>query len=67
MNDEFGVVTIGNIERYISDKALEMGWKPDMSTTYRADWQMCSDHLCRSRRSCLRQYADPQWYQSGGI
>ncbi|MBW7981617.1 glutamate synthase small subunit [Enterobacillus tribolii] len=31
LNDEFGAVTIGNIERYINDKALEMGWKPDMS------------------------------------
>lgn len=31
LNDEFGAVTIGNIERYITDKALEMGWKPDMS------------------------------------
>ncbi|RLM27570.1 glutamate synthase [Brenneria alni] len=32
LNDEFGAVTIGNIERYINDKALEMGWKPDMSS-----------------------------------
>lgn len=31
LNDEFGAVTIGNIERYITDKALSMGWKPDMS------------------------------------
>lgn len=31
LNDEFGAVTIGNIERYINDKALEMGWKPDLS------------------------------------
>jgi glutamate synthase (NADPH) small chain len=31
LNDEFGAVTIGNIERYISDKAIEMGWRPDMS------------------------------------
>ncbi|ATA25618.1 glutamate synthase [Brenneria goodwinii] len=31
LNDEFGAVTIGNIERYINDKALEMGWKPDVS------------------------------------
>ncbi|VTP67580.1 Glutamate synthase [NADPH] small chain [Serratia rubidaea] len=31
LNDEFGAVTIGNIERYINDKAIEMGWKPDMS------------------------------------
>ncbi|MFI0488007.1 MAG: glutamate synthase small subunit [Yersinia sp. (in: enterobacteria)] len=31
LHDEFGAVTIGSIERYISDKAIEMGWKPDMS------------------------------------
>ncbi|PMO32782.1 FAD-dependent oxidoreductase [Vibrio breoganii] len=31
LNDEFGAVTIGNIEKYINDKAFEMGWKPDMS------------------------------------
>lgn len=31
LNDEFGAVTIGNIERYITDKALEMGWRPDLS------------------------------------
>lgn len=31
LNDEFGAVTIGNIERYITDTALEMGWKPDLS------------------------------------
>ncbi|WP_409309103.1 glutamate synthase small subunit [Pectobacterium sp. B1J-3] len=31
LNDEFGAVTIGNIERYINDKAIEMGWKPDVS------------------------------------
>ena len=30
-NDDFGAVTIGNIEKYITDKAFEMGWKPDMS------------------------------------
>jgi glutamate synthase (NADPH) small chain len=28
LNDEFGAVTIGNIERYITDTAIEMGWKP---------------------------------------
>lgn len=31
LNDEFGAVTIGNIERYINDKAIEMGWRPNMS------------------------------------
>ena len=31
LNDEFGAVTIGNIEKYITDKAFEMGWRPDLS------------------------------------
>ena len=31
LNDEFGAVTIGNIEKYITDTALEQGWKPDLS------------------------------------
>lgn len=29
--DEHGAVTVGNIERYITDTALEMGWQPDLS------------------------------------
>ncbi|MDN3680342.1 FAD-dependent oxidoreductase [Vibrio tapetis subsp. quintayensis] len=31
LNDDFGAVTIGNIEKYITDKAFKMGWKPDLS------------------------------------
>ena len=31
LNDGFGAVTIGNAEKYITDTALAMGWKPDMS------------------------------------
>ncbi len=31
LNSDFGAVTIGNIERYINDKAIEMGWRPDLS------------------------------------
>jgi glutamate synthase (NADPH/NADH) small chain len=31
LNDGFGAVSIGNIEKYITDKALAMGWKPDLS------------------------------------
>lgn len=30
LNSEFGAVTIGNIERYINDKAIEMGWRPNL-------------------------------------
>ena len=31
LRDEHGAVTIGNIERYISDRALAQGWRPDLS------------------------------------
>jgi len=31
LNDEFGAVTIGSIEKYITDTALEQGWRPDLS------------------------------------
>lgn len=31
LNDGFGAVTIGPIEKYITDTALEQGWRPDMS------------------------------------
>ncbi|MGL5007465.1 MAG: FAD-dependent oxidoreductase [Plesiomonas sp.] len=37
LNDEFGAVTIGNIEKYITEKAFEMGWKPDMSHVVHTD------------------------------
>jgi len=31
LNDEFGAVTIGNIEKHITDTAIAQGWKPDLS------------------------------------
>ena len=31
LNDGLGAVTIGTVERYITDTAFEHGWKPDMS------------------------------------
>lgn len=31
LNDGFGAVTIGNVEKYITDTAFKRGWKPDMS------------------------------------
>ena len=30
--DEMGAVSIGNIERYITDEAVKQGWRPDMSS-----------------------------------
>lgn len=37
LNDEFGAVTIGNIEKYIAEKAFAMGWQPDMSGVQSTD------------------------------
>ncbi|SEQ28854.1 glutamate synthase (NADPH/NADH) small chain [Amphritea atlantica] len=31
LNDEFGAVTIGSVEKHITDTAFAMGWRPDMS------------------------------------
>jgi glutamate synthase (NADPH/NADH) small chain len=31
LNDGFGAVTIGSVEKYITDEALKAGWKPDLS------------------------------------
>jgi len=31
LNDGFGAVTIGSIEKYITDEALKLGWRPDLS------------------------------------
>jgi len=37
LNDGFGAVTIGNSEKYITDTALAMGWRPDMSQVIPTD------------------------------
>lgn len=31
LNDGFGAVTIGSAEKYITDTAFALGWKPDLS------------------------------------
>lgn len=31
LNDGFGAVTIGSVEKYITDQALQAGWRPDLS------------------------------------
>ena len=59
LNDRFGAVTIGSIEKYITEKAFEMGWKPDMSHRIWTDKKVaiigagpagiaCADILTRS-------------------
>lgn len=37
LNDGFGAVTIGNAEKYITDTALGMGWRPDLSDVVPTD------------------------------
>ncbi|GKW50565.1 FAD-dependent oxidoreductase [Halomonas pacifica] len=37
LNDGFGAVTIGSVEKYITDTAFAMGWRPDMSRVTRTD------------------------------
>ncbi len=37
LNDGFGAVTIGSIEKYITDEALKQGWRPDMSHVLKTD------------------------------
>ncbi|KKO48882.1 glutamate synthase [Arsukibacterium sp. MJ3] len=37
LDEGFGAVTIGSIEKYINDKAFEMGWRPDLSAVIKTD------------------------------
>ena len=59
LNDGFGAVTIGSIEKYITEKAFELGWKPDLSNRKWTDKKVaivgsgpagiaCADVLTRS-------------------
>jgi glutamate synthase (NADPH/NADH) small chain len=37
LNDGLGAVSIGSIEKYITDEAFKQGWKPDMSHVVRTN------------------------------
>jgi len=37
LNEDFGAVTIGNIEKYITDTAFSQGWKPDLSNVIKVN------------------------------
>ncbi|GLX77956.1 glutamate synthase subunit beta [Thalassotalea insulae] len=64
LNDEFGAVTIGNIEKYITDTAFAQGWKPDLSHVEATGKKVaivgagpaglaCADVLTRNGVSCV--------------
>jgi len=59
LNDGFGAVTIGAVEKYITDQALAQGWQPDMSGVVWSDKRVavigagpaglgCADVLARA-------------------
>ncbi len=64
LNTGFGAVTIGSVEKYITDKAFEMGWKPDLSGVVDSGRKVavvgagpagiaCADVLTRNGVSCV--------------
>ncbi len=64
LNDEFGAVTIGNIEKYITDTAFAQGWKPDLSNVEKTGKRVavigagpaglaCADVLTRHGVDCV--------------
>lgn len=64
LNDEFGAVTIGNIEKYITDTAFEQGWTPDLSHVVKLNKKVaiigagpaglaCADVLTRQGVDCV--------------
>jgi len=59
LNDGFGAVTIGAIEKYITDEAYKAGWRPDLSSVRAVDRRVaiigagpaglgCADILARN-------------------
>ena len=64
LNDEFGAVTIGNIEKYITDTAFAQGWTPDLSQVIKTGKKVaivgagpaglaCADVLTRNGVDCV--------------
>jgi glutamate synthase (NADPH/NADH) small chain len=37
LHDDFGAVTIGSVEKYITDTALAMGWRPNLEQVQHSD------------------------------
>ena len=64
LNTGFGAVTIGSVEKYITDKAIELGWSPDLSMVSATGKKVavigagpagiaCADVLTRNGVSCV--------------
>lgn len=59
LNDGFGAVTIGSVEKYITDTAFNLGWRPNLKDIVKTDYRVaivgagpaglsCADVLLRS-------------------
>lgn len=59
LNEDFGAVTIGSIEKYITDEAFNRGWRPSKKSHHLSDWKVaiigagpaglgCADILVRN-------------------
>ncbi len=75
LNDGFGAVTIGAIEKYITDEALKQGWRPDMSHVVPTDKRVavigagpaglgCADVLARNG---IKAVIYDKYCQIGGL
>ncbi len=64
LNTGFGAVSIGSVEKYITDKAIEQGWTPDLSAVIDSGKKVaivgagpagiaCADVLTRNGVSCV--------------
>jgi glutamate synthase (NADPH/NADH) small chain len=64
LNTGFGAVSIGSVEKYITDKAIEQGWAPDLSEVTDSGRKVaiigagpagiaCADVLTRNGVSCV--------------
>ena len=64
LNTGFGAVTIGSVEKYITDKAIEQGWSPDLSNVVDSGKRVavvgagpagiaCADVLTRNGVNCV--------------
>ncbi|ALM51407.1 FAD-dependent oxidoreductase [Halomonas huangheensis] len=75
LNDGFGAVTIGSVEKYITDTAFAMGWRPDMSQVTWTDRKVaivgagpaglgCADILARNG---VRSVVFDKYPEIGGL
>lgn len=75
LNDGFGAVTIGAIEKYITDEALKQGWRPNMSNVVPTDKRVaiigagpaglgCADILVRNG---VKAVVYDRYCQIGGL